>query len=155
MPTPVLNPMTRLFDQLNDTFNETLKASVNFQEQGTRFWKNLFEQAPSGLREQFEKLPAEVLPFSKASVDRFQRLFDTQAERTVELMHETFELGKAETPADLYGEMLKLWRQSFDVLRESNEAYAKTSAEIFEQFSKFASTCGVRTDGKSAPKAAK
>ena len=156
MANQTQNPMTDMFQQINDNFDRTLKAGTEFQEQTSSFWKSFFEQGGDNFRQQFDNASNDMLPFGKANVERFQQMFDAQAHRTVELMNESFELGKANSPAGACQEMTKLWQRSFDSMRTSNEMFAKANAEMFEQFSKFA--CGAghgREQGKASTKPVK
>ena len=70
-------------------------------------------------------------------------------------VHETFEICKADSPGAVYEETLKLWRQSLDNVRASNEMFAKANADMFEQFSKFTRGVSTRQEPKAPAKAPK
>lgn len=136
---------TQTFDFMNDTFKQatqnfarTLEVGIKFQEDAARFWTDAFGKNAEELRTQWEKLAADVAPFSKKNMERFHKLFEEQSARSLELLKKSLEANRASTPTDALDNLLGLWRNSFDTIRESADAVAKANADLFESWTHMA-----------------
>lgn len=156
MTTQTKDVAGEMFDQVTENFTRTVEMGTKVQQQAARFWSDMLERNIEESRTRFEKISEETAPFSKSNFDRFQRLFDQQANKSMDMLRQAFEGGKVSNPAEYGQKMTELWRTSFETLRESAETFAKTNNEMLENWSKWVrTTLGASSNGsKPAPKVA-
>lgn len=124
--------MTETYKQLNDSFNQAMRTGSQFHEQTARFWNEAMTRNLSETRAQFEKVADDALPFNKKNIDRFHRMFDENAKRSLDLLKQTMDVGTAHNMPEAYDKLMSLWRNSFESLRECTDAVARANAEMFE-----------------------
>jgi hypothetical protein len=132
--------VTDSFKQAAETFARTMQTGIRFQEETARFWSDFFGKQTEEARHTYEKLTTDALPFSQKNVERFHRMFDDQATKSISFLKKAFEHGPATTATETYERMLALWQQSFDTLRESADAVAKANGEMFDNYSNMVRT---------------
>lgn len=147
--------LSDMFQQACDSFNKTMKTGAKFQQDVARFWTDAAGKNVEEMRDQFENVAQEAFPFNKKNLERFQRLFDEQTQQTLEMLRQTFDSGRPTDIQEMFQRTSELWRTSFDTIRASADAMAKTSTEMFEGCSEFARTGWTPTNGKQTAKATK
>lgn len=140
--------------QATDTFTRTIEAGVKFQEQNARFWTDMANKNVDELRTKLDKFNLDATPFSRKNLDGFHKLFDTQVNKSMDMLRQTFEAARAQSAPDLYENMLAMWRNSFDALRETADTVARTNSEMFESWKDMMNVCanGPKPAGKPAGK---
>lgn len=142
-----------MFEQVTDNFTRTVELGTKVQQQAAKFWSEMLERNIDESRTRFEKISDETAPFNKSNFERFQRMFDQQAGKSMDMLRHAFETGRVTNPAEFCQKMTEMWRSSFDTLRESAETFARTNNEMLESWSKLMKTMAGATNGsKTAPK---
>lgn len=125
--------MKDTFKQISDTFARTMEIGTKFHEDNARFWTETIGRNLDAFRTQWQKLNDELLPFTRRNVERFHKLFDEQAQRSLELLRRSLEAASpAGDASQVYERVNDAWRSSFETLRESADAVAKANAEMFQ-----------------------
>ncbi len=144
--------VTDSFKQAAETFSRTMETGIRFQEETARFWSEFFNKQTEDIRHGVEKFSTETLPFSQKNIERFHKLFDEQATKSVSFLKRAFEQTPATSPTEAYERLMTLWQQSFDTVRESADAMAKANVEMFENYSSmFRTFTTTNGHGKAAP----
>lgn len=148
--------LTETLRAATENFTRTLQAGIRFQEQNARFWSDLLGRSTEDLRAHWERLTREAAPFQQKNLEAFHQLFEEQSQRTLDLLRKSVELGQNQTAGQLYEQLATLWRASFDTLRESADAIARTNARLFEGWSelmrKAPTTAAAQPGGKATRK---
>jgi hypothetical protein len=138
--------MADVFKQATETFNHTLRTGVEFQEQAAKFWKDNFDKGFDQFRTQFEqveRMSKDAIPTSKHNLERFHQIFDEQAKVSIDMLRKSFETGENFNAQDVFDQTMRLWRNSFDTIRNNVDAMAKTNVEMLESFCEMAhQSCG-------------
>ncbi len=127
--------LTETMRAATENFTKTLQAGIRFQEQNARFWSDLLGRSSEDFRTHWDRLTREAAPFQQKNVEAFHQLFEEQSQRTLDLLRKSVELGQNQAAGQLYEQLAALWRTSFDTLRESADAIARTNARMFESWS--------------------
>ena len=143
--------MTQMFTQAANTFNETMQTGLKFQEQSAKFWTGTLAKNADQVRTQFEKVADEAIPAAKKNLEQFHRMFENQAQKSLDVLRETFDGARGWADKGLQDQTMTLWRTSFDAMRSSVDVVAKANAEMFEKWSAFAGQACARgkTNGKT------
>lgn len=145
------NFMTEMFTQAAETFNETMQTGLKFQEQAAKFWTGTFTKNADQFRTQFEKVADETIPAAKKNLEQFHRTFEDQAQKSMDVLRQTFDDARGWADKGLQDQTMKLWRTSFEAMRSSVDVVAKANAEMMEKWSAFAgqACANVKTNGKT------
>lgn len=117
-----------------DSFAKTMQSGIKFQEEAATFLTKTLGRTSDEFRSQWDKMTEDAFPFNKKNVERFQKLFDEQSSRSLDLLRKTFDVSAPTNPTDVYEKTFSLWRSSLDTMRQSAESMAKLNAEMFENW---------------------
>ncbi|TWT42317.1 hypothetical protein RAS1_34470 [Phycisphaerae bacterium RAS1] len=147
--------MNDAFKTGTDTFATFVQTGVKFQEQTARFWNDLFARSNDEIRTQTERFNRDIMPVARRNAERVQKLVDEQTQRTTDFVRRSFDIGQAATPAEAMDKFLGLWQTSFDVMKQSTDAFARVGNEMVANWSdsmknccQFAAKPGVNVAGK-------
>ncbi len=139
------------FKVMADGFSKAVQNGTKLYEENARFWSDWASRNNETLKTQCDKVGQDLTPFNRANVDRFSKLFDEQTKRGFNAMRETFEFRPGMTPAEATERFNAFWQTCFTSARETSEAFAKSSNELFQNWVEFARENPV---GKAVAKAA-
>ncbi len=139
------------FKVMADGFSKAVQNGTKVYEENARFWSDWTSRSSESIKAQFDKLGQDLTPFSRTQVDRFSKLFDEQMKRGFNVMRETFEFRPNLTPAEATERFSAFWQTCFTSARETGEAVAKSSNELFQSWVEVARDNPV---GKAVAKAA-
>lgn len=128
------------FKTMTESFTDTMRTAMKFNEDTARFWTDTFSKNSEEFRTRSHKIADEVTPFSKQNVERFQRTFDEQMNRTVNFMRDAFGAMQPAKPTEVTDRMLSMWKESFENVRESMDTYAKANMDMFKTWTEFYQT---------------
>ncbi len=147
MATQTKDPMTEMFQQLSDGFSNTFKTGMKFQQDMARFWTDMAGKNVEEVRENFQRVADQSTPFNKTSVEKFQKMFDEQAEQNMRMLKETFEAARFNNnPAELYDNVANLWRKSFDNFKASTEMMARSNSDMMDNWTKMCQNVTTQPD---------
>jgi hypothetical protein len=144
--------MTETMRAATENFTRTLQAGIKFQEQNAQFWSDLVGRSTEDFRTQWDRLARDAAPFQQKNLEAFHRLFEEQSQRTLDLLRRSVELGQAQSAGSTYEQLAALWRTSFETLRESADAIARTNAQMFESWSELMRKVPAGAAGKTGSK---
>lgn len=126
------------FKNMTETFADTMKTAMKFNEETARFWADTFTKNTEEFRNRTQKVADEFAPFTKNNVERVQKTFEEQMNRTTTLFRDTF---KAMTPNgqanNMTERMTGMWKDSFETVRESMDTVAKANMDMFKNWNEF------------------
>lgn len=117
--------------QVSDVFARTMQSGARLHEEAAKFWAETSRKQLDDQRAQFEKMVDEAAPFSRKNAERFQKFFDEQADRSLDMLRKSFDSARATNPTQACESLMNLWRSSFETMRESADAMAKFNSDIF------------------------
>lgn len=136
---------TEAFKTAGEMFNKSVQAGVKVQEESVRVWNDSTTRTTDEFRNRVEKFADEVAPLNKKNADRFQRLFDEQTQRGSNFFRTALEINPFvrpfSTPAEAFERTGNFFKASFDVLRESVDAFSKASQETVADWQNVAKRC--------------
>lgn len=136
---------TDAFKTAGEMFNKSVQAGVKVQEETIRFWNDATSRATDEFRNRVEKMADEIAPLNKKNVDRFQRLFDEQTQRGSNFFRTAMDINPfirpVSTPAEAFERATQFFKSSFDVMRESVDAFSKASQETAADWQNVAKRC--------------
>ncbi len=138
MATETKDFVTDMFNQATESFNRTMSTGLEFQQQAGKFWGDVFEKSFDQVRTHTEKVSKDFVPGAKKNVEQFHKMFDGQAQKSLDMLRKTFESGECCNVQDLSDQTVKMWQTSFDTVRSQVDAMAKMNVEMFESFSDMA-----------------
>lgn len=138
-----MNP--EAFKTAGEMFNKSVQAGVKVQEETVRFWNDATTRATDEFRNRVEKMAEEVAPLNKKNADRFQRLFDEQTQRGTSFFRTAMDVNPfmrpISTPTEAFERTSNFFKASFDVMRESVDAFSKASQETVADWQNVAKRC--------------
>lgn len=136
---------TEAFKTAGEMFNKGIQAGVKVQEEAIRFWNDASTRATDEFRNRVEKFAEEVAPLNKKNGERFQRLFDEQMQRGTSFVRAAIEsnpfLRPVSNPTEAFERTSNFFKASFDVMRESVDAFTKASQESATEWQNVAKRC--------------
>jgi phage-related protein len=150
---------TDMFKQATESFNQTMATGVKFQQDTMGFWNDNVSRAFDGFQSGFDKTVEEAIPAVKKNLDKFHQSFDQQANKSMDMLRQTFEstqkLVNPDQSKNVFEQTMNMWRTSFDTMRSNVDMITRTNTEMFQKFSGVVSgaCCDTgKTNGKSAGK---
>jgi hypothetical protein len=136
---------TDAFKTAGEMFNKSVQATVKVQEESIRFWNDATTRATDEFRNRVEKMAEEVAPLNKKNADRFQRLFDEQTQRGTNFFRTAMDVNPfvrpVSNPAEAFERTSNFFKTSFDMMRESVDAFSKASQETVADWQNVAKRC--------------
>ena len=136
---------TEAFKSAGEMFNKSVQASVKVQEESVRFWNDATTRATDEFRNRVEKMADEITPLNKKNADRFQRLFDEQTQRGTSFFRTAMDVSPfvrpVSNPAEAFERATQFFKTSFDMMRDSVDAFTKASQETVADWQNVAKRC--------------
>jgi hypothetical protein len=132
-------PANDTFKQFSETVTKGSQASTKFFEDGFKFWSDMTTRTTDEFRNRVEKMADEMLPASKKSMERFQKMFDDNTQRSFQLVRQGLEMHPVThpvgTPAEMIDRTTTFFRNAFETTRESTDAMMKFGTDAMRDFS--------------------
>ncbi|MCA9242662.1 MAG: hypothetical protein KDA32_01810 [Phycisphaerales bacterium] len=135
---------TDQFKMMTDNYNQTFKAGLKFQQDAAKFWTDMARKSGDEMRANWERAADEFMPFGKQNYERFQNMFNEQADKSLEMFRSMGEMKDNATFADMANKVTDVMRSSLETMRSSTEAVAKANTEMFNSFAEVMKKNGVK-----------
>jgi hypothetical protein len=158
MPTKTETQFTGLFDQAVESFGESMKVGVKFQEDLAKWWADALEQ--TGPMQNWHKrtraMVSEVVPAAQKNAEEWMRIMEDNYRRSIDLMRRAFEPTQSTNPAEMQARTRELWEASLEVIRNNAQAMAQANVRMMELWSDILrrNMDGVRAAGRTMASAA-
>jgi BMFP domain-containing protein YqiC len=130
--------LTGLFDQAVQTFGDAMKAGVKFQEEMSKLFTEMLDQAGpmQEWQRQSRALMGDAVPAAQKSVEQWMKLAQQNYLRSLDLFKRAFETeqpstGQAATEA-MQNRTQDLWEASMEMVRGNAQAVAQANAKMME-----------------------
>jgi BMFP domain-containing protein YqiC len=145
--------MSELVEQAVGCFDAALKTGVKLQEDATKWWSDMLNEAGS-IQEWQKKLTScmtDAIPTAQKNAEECLHMIDQNTRSSMDLLKKAFDACQSESIADAQGKMQELWSASLSALRQNAQTIVQTNARVMESWVAF---CKAGPDGRRAPAAA-
>jgi hypothetical protein len=140
MRTKMQSNVTELFDQAIETFDSALRTGVRIQEEATKWWTDMINEADSlqELQMRTRVMMNEAMPAAQKSVDQAMKLIDRTYRTSLDLLKKAFETGQSESIYEAQMKTQELWEATLAALRTNAQAIVQVNAQAMESWAEFA-----------------
>ena len=129
-----------------DVFHQAAENFRSAMDTGIRFQKDAFEALTAVLnggrtfedvRQRFENLATDSIGVMRKNAEDAQRLFDEGCKTSTELFRKSLATANVGESTDVMNRTKEAWESTFDAMRTTMEAAARTGARAIENWSEF------------------
>lgn len=139
--------MSELMDQAVGCFDAALKTGVKLQEDASKWWSEVLNEATS-MQDWQKKIAScitDAIPTAQKNAEECLHMIDQNTRSSMELLRKAFDACQSESVADAQAKMQELWSSSLAALRQNAQAVVQTNARAMESWVSF---CKAGPDGK-------
>lgn len=134
--------VTDTYKTMTDSFTETMRTAMKFNEETARFWTDNLTRNADEFRNRSQKLVDEMAPFGKTNFERYQKNLDEQMQRTVNFVRDAMQTMQPNKPAESTERFMNMWKDQFETVRESMDTFAKANMDLARTWTEFFQTAG-------------
>lgn len=140
MKTKMQSNVSELFDQAIETFDSALRTGVRIQEEATKWWTDMINEADSlqELQMRTRAMMNDAMPAAQKSVDHTMKLIDRTYRTSLDLLKKAFETGQSESMYEAQLKTQELWEATLAALRTNAQAIVQINAQAMESWAEFA-----------------
>jgi polyhydroxyalkanoate synthesis regulator phasin len=142
--------VTDTYKTMTDSFTETMRTAMKFNEETARFWTDNLTRNADEFRNRSQKLVDELAPFGKTNFERYQKNLDEQMQRTVNFFRDAMQSLQPTRPAETTERFLSMWKDQFETVRESMDTFAKANMDLAKTWTEFFQTAGANVANATA-----
>lgn len=131
-----------MFKTMTENYADAMRQAAKFNEDTARFWTDTFTKNAEDFRTRTQKVMDEVTPFGKTNVERVQKTFEQQMNRSMDFFREQVKTLQPTAQGEVAERMMSAWRESFETARESMDTFAKANQDMFKTWNEFWTTFG-------------
>lgn len=141
--------MSELVDQAVGCFDAALKTGVKLQEDASKWWSEMLNEAGSiqDWQKKMASCVTDAIPTAQKNAEECLHMIDQNTRNSMELLKRSFDACQSESIADAQGKIQELWAASLTALRQNAQAMVQTNARAMESWVAF---CKASPDGKHA-----
>lgn len=136
MTTKTETRMTSLFDQAVQTYGDALKSGVKMQEEVSRWWTDMMDQA--GPMQEWQKrsraMVSEAIPAAQKNAEEWMRVIEQNYRRSMDLFKKAIDGEQPSGTAELQSKTQELWEASVELVRENAQSMAQANMKMMETF---------------------
>ncbi len=136
------------FKLMADGYNQTFKTGLKFQQDAAKFWTDMARKTTDEVRTNWERMADELAPFGKKNFERFQTMFNEQADKSLDMLNKMGDMKDNATFSDMTNQVTDMMRSSLETMRNSTQAVAKANTEMFNSFADVMKKNGAMADDK-------
>lgn len=132
-------PVSKLFEEAINNYEQALKTGIQLQEESTRLWREVLTETPDPLefQEKLDALVKDAFPALQKKMEESVELVQANTKTSMELFHKAVDVYQAGSLKEGQGKVLDLWDASLGALRANVNTMVKTNTEIIQYWSKF------------------
>ncbi len=142
MTATMTDAYTNAWKTAMESFQDTLKAGVKFHEETARFWTDNANRNLETFQTKTQQFVNDTTPFGKKNVEQFNKTFEQNVQRTMDLYRDAWKQGMPANPAEMSEHMASMWKNTFETMRESVDALAKANTDMLNRWVDVAGTNG-------------
>ncbi len=128
-------PGTSLFDQALDNYEQALKAGLRLQEESTRWWAGVLNQAasPAQWQRAINAFTDESFPAAQKQVmEEALQLVEQNSRKSLELLRKASQVNWPSSPAETQVRLQELWKDSLELLRSNAAAMVQANQRALD-----------------------
>jgi hypothetical protein len=132
-------PVTDLFDQAAKNCEQMMKGSLKLQEETTKWWTNLYNQAaaPQDLQKKFKATADDIIPQAQKSLDECLKLVEQNSKAGIDLLKKAVATTQATSLEDAQTRTLRFWEASLSAVRDMTESVTQAHSKAIESWVDF------------------
>jgi len=133
-------PVTDLFEQVMNSYEQALKTGVKMQEESMKYFSNLVSHNSSSQdwQKQMKTMTDEFFPQTQKTVDAGLKLIEQTNRSGVELLRKVVAASQPTSVHDAQAKYLGLWAASLDVMRDTTVAMTQASNKVIGSWFSYA-----------------
>lgn len=133
-----------IFHEAMRSYEKTLKAGIDLQEESVNLWKTLLTKlgSPAEFQAKLESMQAEVFPLARTRMEEFLDLFSKGSHQTMDLFEKSMSIYQATSVTDAQRRLQDLMESSLATLRVNVHTVLNTNSKIMSSWKDLADKFG-------------
>ncbi|HEX9786212.1 MAG TPA: hypothetical protein VGA56_26230 [Opitutaceae bacterium] len=123
-----------LFEEAFKTYEQSLKTSINIQEDTVKLWKDLLTSAktPTDFKKRIGEMADEIFPAAKKRMEQALQSMEENSKAGTDLLQKAFQVWQPGTVAEAQNRVRELWESSLSAVRMNAQTIVKTNQQVLD-----------------------